>query len=54
MVCLPLLAQGAARVIRANNTGARWLVELDEHLETGTTALIFRYSPHTLIAVRYL
>lgn len=50
----PLLAQGAARVIRADNTGARWLVELDEHLETGTTALVFGYSPHTLIAVRHL
>ena len=50
----PLLAQGAARVIRADNTGARWLVELDEHLETGTTALVFGYSPHTLIAIRHL
>ena len=50
----PLLAQGSARVIRAGNTDTQWLGELDEHLGTGTTALVFGYSPHTLVAVRHL
>ena len=50
----PLLPRGSARVIRAENTGARWLDELDAHLETGATALVFGYSPHTLMAIRHL
>ena len=53
-VAAPLLAQGSARVIRAGNTDTQWLGELDEHLGTGTTALVFGYSPHTLVAVRHL
>ena len=48
------LAHGSARVIRAENTGAQWLDELDEHLRTGTTALVLGYSPHTLMAIRHL
>ena len=48
------LAHGSARVIRAESTGAQWLDELDEHLRTGTTALVLGYSPHTLMAIRHL